>query len=49
LTVENARRNATNTVIVKICASLNPASRGACTSAALACRSRLKRPVIVAG
>lgn len=29
------RRNATNTVIVKICESLNPASRKACTSAAL--------------
>jgi len=35
LTVENAKRNATNTVIAKICASLNPASRSACTSAAL--------------
>src|SRR6266536_878505 len=35
LTVENARRNATNTVIVKICESLNPAARSSCTSAAV--------------
>src|SRR6266542_2577899 len=35
LTVENASRSATNTVIVKIFESLHPTSRSACTSAAV--------------